>query len=289
MPHNVTGARFMIIDFHTHIFSGDVCGARENFLSDGQFRCVYENEKARLVDHRSLMAAMSESGIDYAVAMGFPWEREEFCAAQNEYLASVIKASGGTIIPFGSVPAHDFINVEAWVKEISNLGLRGIGEISFYRYGMTSRNIARIRALLGAARMYSLPLCIHVNEPVGHRYPGKYDPNLRELYAAVIEYPDVAVVFSHWGGGLIFYELMPEVSKSLSHCYYDTAASPFLYAETLYGVAPRIAGSKKILFGTDYPLLPPSRYLEPIGRIIEDEGWKADILGMNAARLLKIG
>jgi predicted TIM-barrel fold metal-dependent hydrolase len=278
----------MIVDAHTHIFSDDIRTNRERYLADGQFQCIYESKKAKIIDHRDLMAAMKISGIDYAVAMGFPWESEEFCAAQNEYLQSVAEFSGRTIIPFGSVPINNSINVDSWVRNISDSGLRGVGEVGFYRHGMNTKSIEYLRRLFAAVRKYSLPLCLHINEPVGHRYPGKYDPHFGELFAVIEEYPDVTLIASHWGGGLLFYELMPEVSKTLANCCYDTAASSLLYVDEIYSIAQKIAGSKKILFGTDYPLLPFRKYLDTINRIIADENMKADILGINAARILKI-
>src|SRR4030042_2852435 len=267
----------MIIDFHTHIFSADVCRNREPFLADGQFQSIYGMAGAPLIDHRDLANFMLRSGIDRAVAMGFPWEREDFCAAQNEYFRTVAESSGGSIIPFASVPVNRTARIDAWVREIKDMGFRGVGEVSYYRNGMNSESIDHLRSLLSAARSYSLPVCLHVNEPVGHRYPGKYDPLLQEVHAAVAEHPDVVVILSHWGGGLLFYELMPEVSRSLKNCYYDTAATPLLYADEIYGIAYRITGSKKILFGTDYPLLSADRYIDAIKKSIPDEESLADI------------
>ncbi len=278
----------MIVDAHTHIFSDDVRARRDRYLADGQFRSLYGSGQSKLADHRDLMAAMKESAVDCSVAMGFPWEREEFCAAQNEYFQIVAELSGGAIIPFGSVPINNSIDVESWVRGIRESGLRGVGEVAWYRQGMTAESIEFLRRLFAAVRNHSLTLCLHVSEPVGHAYPGKYDPRFGELSAVIADYPDVAVILSHWGGGLLFYELMPEVSKILANCFYDTAASPFLYQDGIYGTALKIIGSKKILFGSDYPLLPCRRYLDSINGTIGDKDMRADILGLNAARLLKI-
>jgi predicted TIM-barrel fold metal-dependent hydrolase len=219
--------------------------------------------------------------------MGFPWEREDFCEEQNRHLARAFESSGGRIIPFGSVPMAA-TDVRARVRSIRELGLRGVGEVAFYN-GMDSGAAERISALFAAVREYDLPVCLHVNEPVGHRYPGKYDPRLWDLYSALEDYQDITVIFSHWGGGLLFYELMPEVSKLLANCYYDTAASPFLYKDDIYALALRLAGPKRIMFGSDYPLIPVRRYLDSIEQTIGDTGWKAELLGMNAAWLLGIG
>jgi len=277
----------MIIDFHTHIFSPDICGDRRRAWTDRQFQRVYGDDSSTLVDHGSLMESMRAQGIVRAVAMGFPWEGEDLCAAQNEYFARVKRLSGDAIVPFGSVPVNDSVDVELWVRSIKDMGLGGIGEVGFYREGMTPGNIRYLERLLAAARSCALPLCLHVNEPVGHRYAGKYDPVLGLLYETIAAFPGVPMILSHWGGGLVFYELMPEVKRALAHCYYDTAATPYLYSADIYGIAARIAGPERILFGSDYPLLQATRYLGSIDEAVPDPRWKAGILGMNAARLLE--
>lgn len=277
----------MIIDFHTHIFSPETLRGRGRLLDDAQFRSIYESEKARLIDHEGLLTAMNGAGIDYAVAMGFSWEREEFAAAQNEYMRTVPGLSGGRIIPFGSLPVGESTDVAARVREIQEMGFRGIGEVSFYRSGMTPGRKEFLEQLLDAATRASLPVCLHVNEPVGHRYPGKYEPGFGELYEVISGHPGARVILSHWGGGLLFYELMPEVRRAMRNCLYDTAASPYLYDDSIYDIAPGITGSERVLFGSDYPLLSPRRYLEPIGKA-GNETSRADILGGNAARILGI-
>jgi len=101
-----------------------------------------------------------------------------------------------------------------------------------------------------------------------------------------LAYPGLPVLLAHWGGGLLFYELMPEVAKALTNVYYDTAASPFLYSKRIYSVGSEIAGAEKILFGSDFPLISPRRYfreLEESGLNREDQ---EKILGLNVARLL---
>ncbi|HOT45942.1 MAG TPA: TatD family hydrolase [Spirochaetota bacterium] len=278
----------MIIDFHTHLFSSDLCRDRTRGLEDDQFRSIYAAEKSKLIDHHDLLAAMKDYGVDFAVAMGFPWDDEELCASQNDYFRSVIELSGGTIIPFGSVPHNSARPVEEWVREIRDMGLRGVGEVGFYSRGLNEESLDFLENLLAAAKKHSLPLCIHVNEPVGHRYRGKYDPNLRVLYGILSKNQDVQIILSHWGGGLIFYELMPEVSESLAHCFYDTAASPFIYSDAIYRIAPLMVSPGKILYGSDFPLISFRRYFDAINRECGDEEWKAGVLGKNAARLLKI-
>ena len=85
---------------------------------------------------------MRSSGVERAVAMGFPWEREDHCAAQNDYFRRVGEESGGTILPFGSVPVSGTADIRAWVREIKKAGLSGVGEVGFYSDGMSPANIS---------------------------------------------------------------------------------------------------------------------------------------------------
>jgi hypothetical protein len=86
---------------------------------------------------------------------------------------------------------------------------------------------------------------------------------------------------------LPFYELMPEVRAALSHVYYDTAASPYLYDAAVFAHAAAWVGTKT-LAGSDFPLLSPQRLLREIGRAGLTEEQRARILGGNAAALWQV-
>jgi predicted TIM-barrel fold metal-dependent hydrolase len=66
----------------------------------------------------------------------------------------------------------------------------------------------------------------------------------------------------------------------------DTAASPFLYTPEVYRVAGELIGFDKILFGSDFPLIPPERYFrEMVASGIAPHAIDL-IKGLNAAGLL---
>ena len=135
-------------------------------------------------------------------------------------------------------------------------------------------------------KKHNLILLTHTSEPVGHTYPGKGAVTPEMLYPFITDYPDLTIVCAHWGGGLPFYTLMPEVKDAMSNTFFDTAASPFLYSSGVYRQAVELVGAEKILFGSDYPLLAQGRLL----REIESAGLSPDakelVLSGNACRLL---
>jgi predicted TIM-barrel fold metal-dependent hydrolase len=130
-------------------------------------------------------------------------------------------------------------------------------------------------------------LCLfHASEPVGHPYPGKGKLTPGILYPFIKRHPGLKIILAHWGGGLPFYSLMPEVKQALSNVWFDTAASSFLYNPAIYEQIIGIAGAERILFGSDYPLVSQKRPLDEIDKLNLDSGVKTKILGSNIAGIL---
>ena len=72
----------------------------------------------------------------------------------------------------------------------------------------------------------------------------------------------------------------------MKNVYFDTAASPFLYDPQIYRQAKEIIGADKILFGSDFPLLKPSRYFEELRQTGLEKEDIEKICGINAGKLL---
>ena len=276
----------MTIDFHTHIFPRDVLVSRDLYLDDPGFKLLYSSEKSVVTDHAGLADYIFDNRLSGAAAMSFPWAGEMHCLRHNEYMASV--AGKNNIYPFGMIPLSGLKSVRAYAGEIKSQGLYGIGEIAFYNGGMTESNVKFLREVLEASIEFSLPVCLHLNEPMGHQYPGKYEPSLSVVYELIKSVPDAVVILSHWGGGMLFYELMPEVRETLKNVYYDTAASPYLYRSDIYSTAVKIIGADKIIFGSDYPLLGIDRYKSTIEDEIDSPEDREKILAGNSKIILKI-
>lgn len=275
-----------IIDFHTHIFPPDVVKSRDHYMDDPGFRLLYSNEKALVAGYSALADYIEKNSISGAVVMTFPWQDEKNCLEHNEYMSSIAGYTG--IYPFGMIPRKGGKKVSDYVKDIKSSGLYGIGELAFYQEGMADANVRFLREVLESCSEYSMPLCLHLNEPVGHSYPGKYEPSLGVIYTLLKKVSDAVVILSHWGGGILFYELMPEVKDSLKNVFYDTAATPFLYRKEIYSIALATAGADKIIFGSDYPLLGVDRYRKYIEEEIPSANDRKKILAGNAGMILKI-
>lgn len=279
----------MIIDCHTHIFPDEVRRNRAKYAQkDLAFGEIYRDEKARMVGVEELIGSMDEAGVDKAVICGFPWLDSGLCAAGNDYILEGMRRFPERIIGFGCIQPSDGDTAVGEVERCISLGMKGIGELASYGAGVPVYDIDSLQPICEILEREHLPLMLHTTEMVGHTYPGKSNTPLTFLYDFIRAFPGVHIILAHWGGGFFFYELMPEVAKAAVRIWYDTAASPFLYRRKIYSVAVAIIGAEKILFGSDYPLIRPGRYMEEI----EDSGLGLDerrkILGQNIQELLNL-
>jgi len=276
----------MRIDAHTHIFPPGTVEDRGSFFpGEPAFRLLYESPKARLTTAEGLLEAMDREEVDRSVVFGFPWEDGERSRRHNDYVLESAARHGDRLIPLACFNPLEAGALEEADRCLEN-GARGLGELALYGRCDEDEALDRLGELAEACRRKSAILLVHANEPVGHSYPGKAPMGLRFYYELARRASGIPLILAHWGGGLCFYELLKkEAGEVLKDVCYDTAASPYLYRKEIYSQMTRVLGREKILFGSDYPLLSPSRYfreMEAAG--LEGEDLKA-VAGGNAARL----
>ena len=277
----------MIIDFHTHIFPPSFAGRREELSKrDATFGSLYSNPRSRMATADELVAAMDEAGVDVAVVMGIGWTDRETAYEANNYIIEATARFPGRLVGFCSVnPAWGSAAVRE-VERCAGEGMKGVGELhpDTQGYDLTSKEAMAL--LMDATREMGLIVLTHSSEPVGHLYPGKGKTSPDKLYAFVLNFPENPIVCAHWGGGLPFYSLMPEVAHATTNVYYDTAASPFLYSPEILSTVVGINGPDRVLFGTDFPLIKQERHLKEIRGSSVSQGAQEQILGNNAQALL---
>ena len=99
---------------------------------------------------------------------------------------------------------------------------------------------------------------------------GKGAHGPEQAYRLAQRHPEATLVLAHWGGGLPFYELMPEARETLRNVYYDTAASLYLYDDAIFRQVMSWVPDK-VLLGTDYPLLSQRRFMRHVQQAGLDE------------------
>ena len=277
----------MIIDFHTHIVPPWIKERRQEYLGrDPLFDHLYSNVKAKLATADDLIASMDDEGIDISVALNIGWISHELCQETNDYIMEAVSHYPKRLVGFCAIQPKAGDAAIAELERCAKGGLRGIGELRPDVQGFDLGDEATMAPIVKAANRHGMILLTHSSEPVGHQYAGKGKVTPDILYRFIGRFPQIPFVCAHWGGGLPFYALMPEVASALQNVFFDTAATPFLYRPEIFRYIADIAGVDKILFGTDYPLMPQNRVMKQLRSL--DMGVDAEklILGDNAKRLL---
>jgi predicted TIM-barrel fold metal-dependent hydrolase len=277
----------VIIDFHTHIFPGWLKERRDEYVKcDRCFSLLYSQPKARIATAEELLASMDEAGIDLSVVLNAGWVSQELCVKTNDYILDSVSRYPKRLVGFCAIQPRAGDVAIAELERCAQAGAKGIGELRSDVQGFDLTDKATMKPVVDAMLEHDLIFLTHSSEPVGHEYSGKGSITPDVLYPFITAFPNLKLVCAHWGGGLPFYALMPEVAKALANVFFDTAATVFLYKAEIFEQTSRIIGCDRILFGTDFPLMHQNRVLAQIQSVQLRKEDKAGILGANAQRLL---
>lgn len=261
---------------------------RERYVGrDLAFRTLYANPRATLANVEDVLEEMDRAAIDLSVLVNIGWNDSGLCRETNDYLLESAKRHPGRFAVFcGLNPTEAAAPREA--ARYAALGASGIGELhpDYQGYSLTDAHV--MAPLMEAATHLKMAVMSHASEPVGHEYAGKGSVTPDILYRFVVNHPDADIILAHWGGGLPFYALMPEVRKALGNVYFDSAASPFLYEPAIFEKVVGLVGAERVLFASDFPLVKQGRLLRQVMEADLSYNARELVLGGNAARLLHL-
>lgn len=255
----------MIIDAHIHLFRPEMMPDADpdylkklvsTYTSYGAYirLCFtptrYNHTRQGWVTCDRMIEIMDEEGIDMVTVLG----------PEDDYLAECYRRYPDRLIPFLRVSMPD---LKADLKGELDRMRRYVTHEGFFGFGEFHPDIAgydlyapEILAVMELAQELDVPVNIHVSEPVGHFYYGKSHNPLEEYYWLAKRYPDLKLMLAHWGGGLAFYEAIPEVRQTLQNVTYDTAACKLFFdiRKSLEQIT-QIVDARKVFYGSDYPIL----------------------------------
>jgi uncharacterized protein len=277
----------MIIDCHTHLLPKLAKEDRSEFIEkDDAFASLYSSSKAKIASTNDILRYLDNSGIDKAVVFGFPWKDYDIAKRNNDEIWDFHERYPDRIVPFATFSLiHRDLTFRETERTLAG-GFAGIGELSMYEWGWSLSDFEALKPCLAMAAYRQVPVMIHVNEPVGHNYPGKISVDIRALFKTIKAFPDVDLILAHFGAGFFVYSMMPEIAPTMKRVYVDSAAAPFIYDYRIFPATVHALGEDNVLLGTDFPLLGLDRYRKQLDEAGVEGELRAKIMGENFLKIL---
>ena len=181
---------------------------------DAWFGTLYADPKHKLASAEDVVAHMEASGVDRTIVMGFPWKDGGLCREHNDYLLEAIHKYPDRLIAFATIQPLDARDAQE-LERCLDAGMMGMGELGPDGQKFDIEDKWVLEATAAVLQAHGRPLLVHSSEPMGHEYAGKGKQHPWRLLTLAQNFPDLTIVLAHWGGGLPFYELMPEVREAL--------------------------------------------------------------------------
>jgi len=280
------------IDVHVHVESdghGQLSLDDELLAASAKYFKA-DNDRAPTVEqiagyYRQRQLAAVVFSVDATTATGHP-------GLSSEEMADRAAAHADVLIPFGSVdPLAGEQAVRRARRLISDHGVRGFKfHPSLQGFSPDDRRYYPLYAVIEEA---GLPAVFHTGQTgIGAGLPGGRGIKLRLSNPMLIDdvaadFPGMPVILAHpsvpWQDEAI------SIATHKANVYIDLSGwSPKYFPPQLVRAASSLL-QDKVLFGTDYPLLTPERWLRDFELLEVKPEVRPKILKHNAARLLELG
>jgi len=195
------------------------------------------------------------------------------------------------LIPFGSVDPHDGPQAITAFRDLVSAGARGL-KLHPSLQGFIP-NDQKYYPLYETASELSVPVVFHTGQTgIGAGLPGgrgiklRYsDPMLLDDIAA--DHPDLTIIMAHpsvpWQDAAI------SIATHKANVYIDLSGwSPKYFPPQLIKAANGLL-KRKVMFGSDYPVIGPDRWMKDFDALDIKPDVRPLILKENAARVLGLG
>jgi hypothetical protein len=281
--------KLVAIDVHTHAeisgdghssLSGELLAASEAYFKAHGHRQPTIPEMARYYRERNMAAVVFT--VDAEHATGHP-------PIPNEEVAESCAAHADTLIPFASIdPWRGKAALRQARKLVTDYGVRG------FKFHPSLQDFApndrMAYPLYEVIEELGVPALFHTGQTgIGAGLPGGGGIRLKHsnpmlVDDVAVDFPELRIVLAH--PSFPWQDEALAVATHKPYVYIDLSGwSPKYFPPNLVRYANTLL-KDKVLFGSDYPVLTPDRWLEDFGKLDLKPEVKPLILKDNAAHLL---
>ena len=285
-------SKIRAIDFHTHAEEACGCHADDGYdelqsTMARYFRAAWEHPPT-----------MQETADHYrkqnVACVIFPVDAEHetgYRRYKNEEVAEIAAQNSDIMIPFASIDPHKGkMGVREARRMIEHYGVKGFKfhptYQGFYPNDRLAYPLYEVLAEHGAIALF------HTGQTgVGSGMRGGNGMRLKfsnpmYLDDVAVDFPDMPIVMAH--PSFPWQEEALSVAKHKPNVYIDMSGwSPKYFPELLVRYANTLL-KHKMLFGSDWPMISPERWLADFEKISIKDEVRPLILKDNAAKLLKL-
>lgn len=230
------------------------------------------------------LAAMDAAGVDFGVLTAWHSPREG-AMISNEEVAGWVAAHPDRFAGLASVgldrPMEGVRELRRCVRELGFVGLRMLPWL--WEVPPTDR---RFYPLYAACVELGVPFCTQVGHtgPLRPSEPGRPIPYIDQI---AIDFPELTIVGGHIG--YPWTEEMIAVARKHENVYIDTSAyTSRRIPPELIAYMKTSSGSRKVLFGSNYPMIQPAAALDGLEELKLDAEVTERYLHENTQRVFAL-
>jgi uncharacterized protein len=229
------------------------------------------------------LASMDEAGVSSGVICA--WHGPGGSLISNDEVASWCAASGGRLVGLASVDlSRPMEAVRSLRRCVRDLGFRGLRMLPWlWETPPTDR---RFYPLYAACVELGVPFCTQVGH-TGPLRPSEVGRPIPYTDQVAIDFPELVIVCGHIG--YPWTEEMLAVARKHENVLIDTSAYTVArYPPELVRFMGERGGRRKVLFGTNFPMIGHARALEGLDGLGLDDEVRELFLGGNARRVFGV-
>ena len=228
------------------------------------------------------IGAMDQAGVE--VGLVAAWWGPKGALIDNDEVASFVCQHPGRLIGIASVNlARPMEAVRELRRCVRELGFRGL-RIVPWLWGLPPDD-RRYYPLYVECIELDVPFCLQVGHtgPLMTSEPGRPIPYLENV---ALEFPDLRIVAGHIGAP--WTQEMISLATKFPNLYIDTSAYKATRFPADFVEFMRGRGAKKVMFGTNYPMLTASACFEGLESLALSDEAKQLFLSENARRVFRL-
>jgi len=227
---------------------------------------------------------MDEAGVDKSIIVAIDAETVSHFKVPNDLIAKIVNEYPERFVGFASVDPHKgVLAIDELERAVRNLGLKGVKIIPNLIEVYPNERL--MYPLYEKVAELNVPILFHMGTLFQKGTKIKYSQPIF-IDDVAVDFPNLRIIMAHFG--FPWFAEAIAVAQRNQNVFFNIAGwSPKYIPEMVVKYMNGVL-SHKVLFGSDYPLIPRKRIITELRRLGLKQESLDNILSINAKKLLNI-